>query len=215
MPWTFHIPPHDYTPHASQFAGGLTGACTLLALAACDVVSKGLGAWVGDPKAPHPQPDLPSNVQAVMLRIYHQARALGNCGPNGSATQNGMIRQARLISLPVRDTLPFQDADLPHDQVINFLHRHIAHADRPYPVLVQTAAGHLLRDNETGQADEPTLQVHAYALYGTQTMEHIPSAGGYVGADGDNDGANLHPQIYNLTTILAARPISLIAFNYA
>lgn len=211
MVWTFRAPLHQ--PHASQFVeAGPTGMCTLLALAACDVVSKGAGAWVlpgpvGDPASV-------ANVQAITLRIYRDARPHNLCSPFGGMTQNQALAEAGRMSLAVRDTLPYRNADLPHDDWIAFLHRYVAWAARPYPVLMQVAAGHALIDNETGQADEATLETHAIAIYGTQTDAKTPSAGGYICADGDNPGANAHPAIYSLATLVAARPISLIAFDY-
>lgn len=142
MTWEIRAP--SYQPHASQFAYGLRGACTLLALAACDVVSKGMGAWVGDPHDPTPDPASAANVQAIMWRIYQDARAHGLCGPNGAATQQGMIAEAHRIGLPIRDTLYFADP-MPYDAWTGFLHRYVAWATpRPFPLLMQVANGEAL-----------------------------------------------------------------------
>src|SRR6185312_119536 len=196
MAWEFRAP--VYRPHGSQFVNGLRGGCTLFALAACDVVSKGIKAWVGDPHALNPDPASVENVQAITWRIYVDALAHGNCAQNGAATQNGMLREAKRIALPVLDILPFQNRVLTFGEWVPFLRKYVAHADRPYPILVQTAQGRYLHDNETGQNDEANLYDHAYAIYGTQTDPKSPASGGYICADGDNDGANEHPQIYSL-----------------
>lgn len=214
MAWEFHAP--VYRPHGSQFVHGITGGCTLIALAGADIVSKGIRAWVGDPHATDPDPASVANVQAIMWRIYVDALAHGNCAKNGAATQNQMIRQAQRIALPVLDVLPYQNRVLTFGEWVPFLRKYVAHASpRPYPILVQVAQGRYLRDNETGQADEASLYDHALTIYATQTDPKSPAAGGYVCIDGDNEGANAHPQIYNLDTLNNAQPISMIAFNYA
>lgn len=211
MVWSFRAPPH--LPHASQFVDhGPTGMCTLLALAACDVVSKGAGAWVLE--GPPGDPASVANVQEVMRRIYRDARPRNLCNPNGGMTQNGALAEAGRMSLPVKADLLYRNADLPYDEWTHFLRTYVAWADHPRPVLMQIAAGHALIDNETGQADETDLHTHAIAIYGTQTDPSHPGAGGYICADGDNPGANAHPAIYSLATLTAARPISLIAFDF-
>lgn len=214
MAWEINA--QGYRPHGSQFVHGILGGCTLIALAGADIRSKGLHAWVGDPHATNPDPASVENVQAVMYRIYVDALAHGNCAKNGAATQNQMIREAARISLPVRDVLPYQGRVLSFAEWVPFLRKNVAHASpRPYPVLVQVAQGRYLRDNETGQQDEANLYDHAICIYGTQTDPKSPAAGGYIALDGDNPGANDHPQIYSLDTLNNAQPISMIAFNYA
>lgn len=217
--WQFRTP--AYVPHASQFAFGLRGSCTLLGLAACDVVSKGLGAWVLDPHASDPDPGGVMNLQALMWRIYQQARRTINpatgqpcCAANGAATQGDMLVLAKAISLPVKDVLYYADP-LPSEAWISFLHRYVAYAvPRPYPVLMQVSNGRALRDAETGQGDEADLDDHAIAIWGTQTDPKTPTLGGYLCSDGDNPGANEHPAVYSLATLGAARPISMIAFDF-
>lgn len=211
MAWVSHVP--VYQPSASQFVNDLRGGCTLLALAACDVVAKGIGAWVGDPHVLNPNPASVSNVQAVMWRIYLDAYRNGNCAENGAATQNQMIREAGRIALPIKDILPYR-ADLPYQVWLAFLHKYISDAPVPCPVLIQLANGRALSDAVNGKSDEADLDVHAIALYGTETEPQSPAAGGYVGADGDNPNANTRPVLYSRPTLIAAQPISMIAFDY-
>lgn len=211
MTWQVRAP--VYQPHASQFAYGLKGSCTLLALAACDVVSKGIASYVLDPHAPNPNPASSENVQAVMYRIYKQARAHGLCAPSGGANQYDMLKMAGLIGLPVKDVLYYAEPQ-PTDAWVNFLRRYVAHAAKPYPVLMQFSNGQALRDADAGTADEPGLRYHAAALYGTQTDPENIRAGGYIGCDGDNATVKDRPIIYSLATLAAARPISIIAFDY-
>jgi hypothetical protein len=212
MTWDVRAP--QYQPHASQFAYGLKGSCTLLALAACDIVSKGIGAYVLDPHAPSPNPASTENVQAVMYRIYKEARAHGLCAANGAADQYDMINMAGLIGLPIRDILYYADP-MPSDAWVNFLRRHVAHSDRPYPVLVQVANGQALKDADSGSQDQAGLFCHAIAIYGTRTDPTEAMAGGYICCDGDNPAIKDSTVIYSLATLAAARPISMIAFNYA
>jgi hypothetical protein len=212
MAWEIHAP--VYRPHGSQFVHGINGGCTLIALAGADVIAKGIKSWVGNPHAQSPDPASVANVQAVMWRIYVDALQRKNCAKNGAATQNQMLREASAISLPVRKILPFQNRVLSFNEWVPFL-REQAHATPyPYPVLVQVAQGRYLHDNETGQDDEANLYDHAICIYGTQTDPKSPAAGGYIALDGDNPGANDHPQIYSLDTLNNAQPISMIAFNY-
>lgn len=211
MAWEIRAP--QYQPHASQFVRGLRGGCTLLALAACDVISKGIKAWVGDPHTAHPDPASSENVQAVMWRMYQQARQHGLCAANGAANQWDMLRLAAIIGLPVRDVLYYAPSQ-PTDLWVNFLREHVAHGDRPYPVLAQVAYGQALKDAETGTEDEAGLRYHAICIYGTQVDANDSKQGGYICCDGDNPSIGNHPVIYNLATLAAAQPISLIAFNY-
>lgn len=212
MAWDIHAP--TYQPHASQFAFGLRGSCTLLGLAACDVVSKGMGAWVGDPHASNPNPASIANVQLIMWRIFLDAYKNGNCAANGAATQQQMIRQAGRIALPIRDILYYRDP-MPYQLWLDFLHKHISEAQpRPYPVLVQYANGRALADAETGKQDEADLLVHANALYGTKTDANSPASGGYLGCDGDNPIIDTQPVVYSRTTLINAQIISAIAFDY-
>jgi hypothetical protein len=213
MTWVFNTPP--LRPHGSQFVkGGPTGMCTLLAYACADIILKGEKAWVLP--GPPGDPASVANVQELMMRVYREAYALGNCLANGGATQNGMIRQAQRDRVPValdKSLIYVPGQELSHDQVTNCLRWNVAHASKPLPVLIQCAAGHALYDAETGQEDEADLLVHAYLVYGTQTDAKAPAAGGYICADGDNPGANAHPQIYSLATILQSRPISMLVFS--
>lgn len=211
MTWDMRVP--VYQPHASQFAFGLKGSCTLLALAAADVISKGMGAYVLDPHAPNPNPATAENVQAVMLRIYQEARRNNLCQPNGAATQADMLRMAYLIDLPVRDVLYYAEPQ-PLEVWVDFLRRYVAHASRPYPVLMQVANGQALKDVQTGAADESDLRYHALCVYGTKTSPDDNQSGGYVCCDGDSPVINDHPVIYNLATLATARPVSMIAFDF-
>ena len=210
MSWNVKAP--VYQPHASQFAYGLKGSCTLLALAACDVVAKGVQAYVLDPHAPKPDPASIENVQAVMYRIYQQARQHGLCAPNGAADQGDIIRLAQIIGLPVKDILYFAEP-MPTEAWVHFLRKYAA-ADRPYPVLMQVAYGQALKDVQTGKTDEAELRYHAIALYGTTTDPEHADAGGYLCCDGDNPAINDHPVLYNLATLDIARPVSMVAFDY-
>lgn len=218
MTWNVHAP--VYQPHASQFAYGLKGSCTLLAMAACDIISKGMRAYVGDAHAPHPDPASSANIQLVMYRLYLESRNTINpatrqacCGANGSARQSDMIIMAHKIGLPIREILPFAD-NLPVELWVDFIRRNVAHSTTPYPMLMQVKNGRALKDAQSGNADEATLQVHAIAIYGTQTDDSDPKAGGYLCCDGDNPAINEHPVIYSLETLAAAQPISCIAFDY-
>jgi len=218
MTWQTNAP--HYQPHASQFAFGLKGACTLLALACCDVVSKGIHAWVGDPHQPNPNPASTENVQAVMYRIYKEARqrtdpATGGpcCAPNGAATQSGMLAMAGYIGLPVADVLHYADVQ-PTAAWVDFLRRNVAHATRPRPVLMQVSNGRAAKDANTGAVDEPDLQSHAIAVLGTMIDPSDPTKGGYIVCDGDNPSIANGPVIYSLQTLAAMHPTSMIAFNY-
>lgn len=214
MPTTRHVP--VYEPHASQFAYGLKGACTLLGLAACDVISKGMRAYVLDPHAPNPNPASIENVQAVMWRIYQQARAQhpnALCAANGGATQRNMLDMSRLIGLPIKDVLYLAEPQS-QEVAINFLRRYVAHAPTPYPVLVQVANGASLVDVESGIHDEAGLQCHALCIYGTETDEAQPLAGGYICCDGDHSLINERSVIYSSATLAKAQIISAIAFDY-
>ncbi len=212
MAWDIRAP--AYKPHASQFAYGLHGSCTLLGLAACDVISKGMGAWVGDPHTVAPDPASIANVQMVMWRIYQDARGQGLCWPNGAATQQQMIAEAKRLSLPIKDVLWYTDTQ-PYDAWVGFLHRYVAWASpRPFPLLVQVANGQALYDAETGKHDEAGLACHAFCIYGTQTDPNSPAAGGYIVCDGDNPVIDSKPVLYSLATLAQARPISMIAFDY-
>lgn len=209
-----------YKPHCSQFAYGLRGACTLLALACADVITKGIGAWVLDPHTPNPDPSSAANVQMVMYRIYKEARQTINpatnqpcCGSNGSARQSDMVVMAHKIGMKIADILPYEDVQ-PTSAWVDFLRRNVAHNSRPRPVLVQFSNGRALRDAQSGGTDEATLQNHAICIYGTQTDPNNPEAGGYICCDGDNPGIAEHPVIYSLQTLAAARPTSMIAFDY-
>lgn len=211
MTWASHVP--VYQPTGSQFVNNLRGGCTLLALAACDIVSKGMGAWVGDPHVVNPNPASVANLQAVMWRIYQDALASGNCAENGAANQAQMIRQANRIGLPIHDILYYREP-LPYALWLDFLHQHIGAATPPRPILVQLANGRALYDATSGKQDEADLAYHAIALYGTETEPQSPASGGYVGCDGDNPISNEHPVIYSRPTLIAAQPISMIAFDY-
>lgn len=211
--------PH-YKPHCSQFAYGLRGSCTLLALAAADVICKGIVAWVLDPHQPNPDPSSAENVQAVMYRIYKEARqkidpTTGGpcCAPNGGATQSGMLAMAHYIGLPVYDVLHYADVQ-PTSAWVDFLRRHVAHTSRPRPVLVQFSNGRALRDAASGATDQADLQSHAALAYYVETDDTDPSKGGYVFCDGDNPAIDAHPVIYSLQTLAAARPTSMIAFDF-
>jgi hypothetical protein len=211
MTWETRAP--VYQPHASQFVRGLRGGCTLLGLAACDVVSKGIGAYVLDPHVPHPDPASAENVQAVMWRIFIEARRNSLCAANGAASQADMLSLSRLISLPIKDVLYYAEPQ-PTEAWVNFIRTYVAHSTRPYPVLMQVAYGQALKDVTSGQSDEPGLHYHALAIYGTQVDPADADAGGYICCDGDNPAIGDHPVIYNLATLAAARPISMIAFDY-
>jgi hypothetical protein len=211
MAWEIRAP--LYQPHASQFAYGLKGSCTLLALAACDIIAKGMKAYVGDPHVAHPDPASSENVQAVMWRAYQQARQHGLCAVNGAANQWDMLRLAGIIGLPVKEVLTYAPVQ-PTDLWVQFLRRHVAHADRPAPVLVQVAYGQALKDAESGAEDENGLRCHAIAIYGVQTDPNDPKAGGYICCDGDSPAIGQHPVIYSLATLAAAQPISMIAFDF-
>jgi len=213
LTWVEHVP--VYQPTGSQFVPNQpTGMCTLLALAACDIVSKGLGAWVGDAHAINPNPASVANLQAVMWRIYLDAYKHGNCTANGSATQQGMIREAGRIALPIKDILWFQDP-MPVTSWVTFLRKYVAEAQpHPYPVLVQCANGRALADSETGKQDEADLENHAFALYGTKTEPKSPAAGGYVGCDGDNPISDTKSVVFSRITLINAQIISMIAFDY-
>lgn len=218
MTWQTNAP--HYQPHASQFAYGLKGACTLLALAACDVVAKGIHAWVGDPHQPNPNPASAENLQALMYRIYKEARQRTDpstggscCAPNGAATQSGMLAMAGYIGLPVADVLHYADQQ-PTSAWVDFLRRNVAHANKPRPVLVQVSNGRALKDASTGAVDEADLQSHAFCVYAVQTDPGDPTKGGYMVCDGDNPAIENGPVIYSLQTIAAAHPTSMIAFDY-
>jgi hypothetical protein len=148
-----------------------------------------------------------------MYRIYQEARQHGLCAANGAANQYDMLNMARLIGLPVADTLYYADPQ-PTEAWVNFIRRHVAHADKPSPVLVQVANGQHLKDSTSGQQDEAGLHCHAIAIYGVQTDPTDALAGGYICCDGDNPAISGHPVIYSLATLAAAQPISMIAFDY-
>jgi hypothetical protein len=211
MVWNVHAP--IYMPHASQFAFGLKGSCTLLSLAACDVVSKGMRAYVGDAHAPHPDPASVDNVQLLMYRAYVEARRYGLCAANGAANQASMITMSGRIGLPIKETLYYSES-LPVEVWVDFLRRNVAHSTRPYPILMQVRNGAALKDMQSGSTDEKELRYHAIAIYGTQTDDSDGQAGGYLCCDGDNPAINDHPVIYNLATLAAAQPVSMIAFDY-
>lgn len=216
MAWVTKVP--RYTPHASQFefAPGVkapSGCCTLMALACCDIVSKGIRAYVLDPHAAHPEPDSVENVQAVMHRIYTQARQHTLCDVDGAADQYDMLKMAAIIGLPVKEVL-YYAPEHPFSVVQDFLRRNVAHSPTPFPCLIQVSNGQALMDNETGGRDETGLQCHAFALYGTQTDDQDATKGGYVGCDGDQADANGQTVCYNLATLKSANVISMIAFDY-
>lgn len=218
MTWNVHAP--VYQPHASQFAYGLKGSCTLLAMSAADVISKGIAAYVLDSHAAHPDPASVANLQQIMYRLYLESRNTLNpatrrpcCGANGSAAQSDMLVMARKINLPVKEILPYAEP-LPVDLWVDFIRRNVAHSAIPYPVLMQVKNGRALKDAQSGSADESTLQYHAICIYGTQTDDSDPTAGGYLVCDGDNPAINDHPVVYSLATLAAAQPISCIAFDY-
>lgn len=207
-----------YMPHASQFnfapeIPAPHGCCTLLALSVCDIVSKGIRAYVLDPHAQSPDPASVENVQAVMHRIYTQARQHGLCGPDGAATQQDMLDMAKIIGLPVKEVLYYAPKQ-PAEAWVYFLRRNISHATTPYPVLVQVSNGAALVDKSTGSADEPGLQCHAFALYASESDPENESYGGYIGADGDQTDANRQTVCYDLATLNRANIISMIAFDY-
>lgn len=197
-----------YVAHGRQFVDGWpTGLCTLASLAACDIAAKGKGALVAGT-----DPASVANYQALMIRFFKDALAFKDCAPNGAMTQAGAIRTAKRNGLPVKDILPFR-ADMPEDLWIAFLRKY-AGGDTPRPILVQVANGRALRDANTGAADEAGLNEHAIALVGTVTDPERPAAGGYIGSDSDNANANAGYVVYNLETLRAARPNSMIAFDF-
>ena len=210
MGWVTKLP--QVLPRGTQFVHGLRGACTLYALAAADVVAKGHRAWVLDPYTPCPDAGSPENMAEITYRIYKECRKYNQCGASGSANQWDMLQEAARLDLFVADVLPFADP-MPDALWIDFLHKYIAQADIPLPVLMQVSNGRALKDAESGSADEPSLQYHAFTLFGTKTDPSDVSKGGYVGTDGDNRASAQGCIIYNRATLMAAKPVSAIAFQ--
>lgn len=227
MTYVYHTPP--LRPHGSQFiklndGSILKGGCTILALAAGDIISKGakpadvwvLGGTPGDPASV-------ANVQAVMKRAYYDALAHGNCGSNGSMRQVDVLNEAKRIGLPVKDKLlPNGNyAPLSADVVTKFIRKYNA-ADnkqyggdgKQYAILWQFADGEKLHDALGGGSDEAGLKVHADLSYGTYTDDANIALGGYVFADGDSSVANSRPSVYALPTFLGALPITAVVFGY-
>lgn len=223
MTYVYHAPPLH--PHGSQFiklndGSILRGGCTLISLAAGDILSKGNGAWVlggtaGDPAS------VP-NVQAVMRRAYYDALARKNCQSNGAMRQVDVLNEAKAIGLPVLATLPLLNGVAPYDAgtVTRFIRRwntgDAAYGGngKQYPILWQVAKGRNFSDALGGGSDEAGLDVHAVLSYGTYTDDEHPGSGGYVFVDGDNGVANQRPSIYSLATLLAALPITATVFGY-